>query len=268
MYKNVEFPIEGRLFLIPAIRDQKRSNLEKGRNPTMEVTEETAAAPAAKTENMQYYHIAPSDLGRDISPAALGEDDDDDDDPNWLMMTSTRRKSSSGSNNGTNVIARQTCSADSGAPPPPLRNGGNRLSRLIEGVATAIIGPTEDEEDADVIVGESAGRAPPPLPAYYQDDPIAARICELFDEMEPLEKIFAENNNLDEGDGDVELEAHRPAVVKLRPKAAGGGGIFGRKKQAVSGYFSDWTKWLRGPETSAAARGAANEGSGKCNGRE
>ena len=229
----------------------------------MEVTEETAAAPAAKTENMQYYHIAPSDLGRDISPA-LDEDDDDDDDPNWLMMTSTRRKSSSGSNNGTNVIVRQTCSADSGAPPPPLRNGGNRLSRLIEGVATAIIGPTEDEEDADVIVGESAGRAPPPLPAYYQDDPIAARICELFDEMEPLEKMFSHNNNVD--DAEAEFESH-PAVVRLRPKAESRG-IFGRKKQTVSGYFSDWTKWLRGPETSAAARGAANEGSGKCNGRE
>ena len=67
------------------------------------------------------------------------------------------------------------------------------------------------------------------------------------------------------GDGDdvVDVEAH-PAVVKLRPKAAkGGGGIFGRKKQTVSGYFSDWTKWLRGPESASA-----NEGSAKCNGRE
>ena len=214
----------------------------------MEVTQDSAGT--AKTENMQYYHIAPSDLGRDISPA-LEEDEEDDDDPNWLM-TGTKKSSYGGSR--TNVMVRQ-------ADPP--RNGSsnnNRLSRLIEGVATAIIGPTAEEEgEADVIVGESAK----PLPAYYRDDPIAARICELFDEMEPLEKIFAaEDDNLAEDDV-ADVEAH-PAVVKLRPKAAkGGGGIFGRKKQTVSGYFSDWTKWLRGPESASA-----NEGSAKCNGRE
>ena len=235
----------------------------------MEVTEETAA----KTENMQYYHIAPPDLGRDISPGPGNEfDEDDDDDPNWLMTSTTRKSSLRRNDSGTNVIVRQTCSADSAGAPPP-RNGSNRLSRLLEGVTTAIIGPMEGE-DADVIVGECAAGRAPPLPAYYQDDPIAARICELFDEMEPLEKMFAENNNLDEDE--VELgEAH---PVKMRPKAAkvgGGGGIFGRKKQTVSGYFSDWTKWLRGPESAARGGAAVNEGSGrsagsaaKCNGRE
>ena len=233
----------------------------------MEVTEETTAA---KAENMQYYHIAPPDLGRDISPSPDDENDEDDD-PNWLIM-STRESSSVRNDGRTNVIVRRTCSAaDSGTPP---RNGNNRLNRLLEGVTAAFIGPTGDE-DADVIVG---GNARAPLPAYYQDDPIAARICELFDEMEPLEKIFAGNNNLAEAD---EVELAHPAVVQLRPKAAkgggggGSGGIFGRKKQAVSGYFSDWTKWLRGPEITARGAAAASEGSGrsgsgsaKCNGRE
>ena len=223
----------------------------------MEVTGEAAAA---KIENMQYYHIAPPDLGRDISPALEDDDvhDDEDDDPNWLMMTGTRNHRKS--DGRTNVILRQTCTAD------PPRNGGNRLSRLMEGVATVLMGTTgEGDEDADVIVGAD-GAASAPLPAYYQDDPIAARICELFDEMEPLEKMFAQNNNVADDNAEAEFESH-PAVVRLRPKSESRG-IFGRKKQTVSGYFSDWTKWLRGPETSAAARGAANEGSGKCNGRE
>ena len=128
---------------------------------------------------------------------------------------------------------------------PPHQNGGNRLSRLIEGVTTAFIG---DDDDVIVKEGEKV-----PLPAYYQDDPIAARICELFDEMEPLEKIFGENNN----EEPAELEE---PVVKLRPKPVkGGGGLFGRKKQTVSGYFSDWTKWLRGSE---AARGGGGGGEG------
>ena len=106
----------------------------------------------------------------------------------------------------------------------------------------------------------------------HQDDPIAARICELFDEMEPLEKIFGENNN------EEAAEPEEPAV-KLRAKPAKGGGIFGRKKQTVSGYFSDWTKWLRGSEvarggggdgtaTPVGMEGSADRRAAKCNGRE
>ncbi|XP_059093741.1 ecotropic viral integration site 5 ortholog-like isoform X1 [Tigriopus californicus] len=77
----------------------------------------------------------------------------------------------------------------------------------------------------------------------YIDDPIATRICELFDELQPLEleeEPYQESQN---------VQLQRKFLSHRRQREPG---FFKRRKQTVSGYFSDWAKWLTNTE--------ANEG--------
>ena len=94
------------------------------------------------------------------------------------------------------------------------------------------------ELDDDVVSnGDSAAAGIQPN-FQYVDDPIATRICELFDEMQDLEP---------EEDDFAEVE------VRMRKKDDNSG-FFKRRKQTVSGYFSEWTKWLRNGDSKPTAR--------------
>jgi hypothetical protein len=220
-------------------------------------------------KNMHYYHIAPSNLDRELSPSPTPikddeefssreeeDDDDEDSDPNWLMTTKTktrkkRKYEHQHTNETTSVVVRRKKTLQQQQPPPEF----NRLSRLLEGVTSAFIGGAQEEGqfkgNDDVIVSEEKQ----PLPVYYQNDPIAVRICELFDEMEPLENVFNMNNNLDDL-VDLDPPPHELVLRRRRKQQqyassrnggeGGGGGFFSRRKQTVSGYFNDWSKWLRG----------------------
>ena len=177
---------------------------------------------------MDYYHIAPSGLDKELSSSVSSEDEDDDD-PNWFMTTTSSRPSR----------PRPSKSNKAASSPPTTTtykaNGNN-----------------EEVEEDDVISKKPSTAEPANLSisnGYYDHDPVAARICELFDEMETLRDLA----NEDEDEDVVEDLEMPPAVVMRRGRnsasnTANRAGFFQRRKQTVSGYFNDWTKWLRGAE--------------------
>ncbi len=209
---------------------------------------------------MDYYHIAPSNLDRELTPSPTmqrnggeGVEEEEDDDPNWLMVTKT--KTTATRKRRTPAAPSSHCkSADSS-------HGSSR--------------PIHASDDDNVILRQQQEQQV--LPAYYKNDPIANRICELFDEMEPLEQVFGGQALNEESEADLLAVVEPPpahvtgGVVLRRPRRSvdnikggagpgggGGGGFFSRRKQSVSGYFSDWTKWLRRAEDQEGAAGAAH----------
>ena len=106
-------------------------------------------------------------------------------------------------------------------------------------------GPAEAKAEAVTNSRETAFEAP------AAEDPIAARICELFDEMQMEQE---------EEDDEVFAAAAAAAAdqVRMRRRRENGenhqaqsqtdASFFKKRRQTVSGYFSDWTKWLRGSE--------------------
>ncbi len=131
---------------------------------------------------------------------------------------------------------------NTGPPEPEGGGGGGR-----EGEESRI---PELNLDFSREEGENPGNSDSVSNVYYSyyayaEDPIATRICELFDEMQ------------DDDDDDDEQQLEEAVIRRRRvslgvdnsssSNAAGskGAGFFTRRRQTVSGYFADWTKWLR-----------------------
>ena len=205
-------------------------------------------------------------------------EDDDDDDPNWFMSSLNHSKVAEDV-----VVVRRPKEGLQGKAASEKRRSS--LGKFLEGVNSYWSGNNgnssdskdckDEEEDEEQIASRlrdenfdrelhktveprqssmhnirrlhslPAGRAMasecPELSSPKLDitipgyDPIAARICELFDEMQPLE--LKEDEDFFASDLALNTSASRKRNVMSRGK-----------KNSVSGYFSEWTKWLRSGE--------------------
>ena len=140
-----------------------------------------------------------------------------------------------------------------------------RLSRLIEGVASYVSTRTLPEEDGSFHGGEQNGATRETSHSNGHDespsssstdsgfascqthdvDPIDAKITEMFESIEsvPVPETVSEM---------VPVVRRRRPVQNSEPDPAkSGSGFFQRRKQTVSGYFSDWAKWITNVETDA-----------------
>ena len=227
--------------------------------PSSEAAPRPPSPPPQPAEsNLENRPESPS-----ASPQEASHSDSSDDDPNWLITSSTvkakrrtKAKDSSGMSENNNAsLTGQDGQSQNGvvlrrkkkSEEENQTSSHNRFSKLIESVSWYRNGAVSDstsngngvgelrldgdENDVNANGDEQCNGSKHGLPPfYYLDDPIATRICELFDEI-GLEEEEEEKSYQDE-----------VAEVKRRTNEEG---FFKRRKQTVSGYFSDWTKWLR-----------------------
>ena len=99
-------------------------------------------------------------------------------------------------------------------------------------------------------------------PRFRQDDPIATRICELFDELQPLE-LEDDPLSAEKSEAVVTLRRKQQQQQQTRlQNQEHRKSFFERRRQTVSGYFSDWSKWLKSGAATSGGGGAGSHANG------
>ena len=145
-------------------------------------------------------------------------------------------------------------------------SSATRLTRSKVGEnGNAAAAADEEEEVEDWIIPPSASSSSSSVvarrrrqseldrPRFRQDDPIATRICELFDELQPLE-LEDDPLKAEKTEAVVTLRRKQQQQQSRQQSQEQRKSFFERRRQTVSGYFNDWSKWLK----SGAASNASN----------
>lgn len=226
---------------------------------------------------MDYYHLTPADLECELSSSApsstcasppppppmpltpstgatIRDDpqaEEDDDDPNWFLSSHCGEWRPA----DTAFAARRPMPVNSAEGGTRAEGSNNALGRLLGNVASYVRSSSSDQEQGKQSADNGLASAEPSHNCHRRgEDPIAARICELFDEMQWQEE---------EREEQAAQSRNQQNSTRFRLRDAG---FFKRRKQTVSAYLSDWTRWLRGDEIAFDGEGEYidDDGYGGC----
>jgi hypothetical protein len=206
---------------------------------------------------MNYYHLT-ADIDDVCSTQSEetasidNEEEDDDDDPNWLVVSSSSRGSISPQTPSQPEELDPAAVVEEGdhvrlrrrRPPESKTKNNNRLSRLWDGVSTYMT--TSPSNEAALPSSSKVNNK-------TDDDPISQRITEIFDSLQPSE--------LEDVVGATCPRRRPPHPSIARGQRSNPLSRQQRKLHTVSGYFSDWAKWLTSNESNPSSSSSSSSSS-------